>query len=98
MKLPQWLKEHLLKYLITVFLGLFAFVAAKIWNDISVPFLEHVFPAVSNKTWLLICSILGLLVILLVSVLIAVSRSHREPTVAEKENRLRIGSINSTSV
>jgi len=88
MKLPQWLKEHLLKHLVTVFVGLFAFVAAKIWNDVSVPFLAHVFPAISNKTWLLICSILSLLVILLVFVLIVVFRSHREPTIAEREKQI----------
>jgi ribosomal protein L37AE/L43A len=88
MKLPQWLKEHLLKHLVTVFLALFAFVSAKVWNDISVPFLEHVLPAVSNKTWLLISSILVLLVILLGAALIIVLRSHRELTISEKEKEI----------
>jgi hypothetical protein len=88
LKLPQWLKEHLLKHLVTVFLGLFAFVAAKVWNDISVPFLANVFPAISNKTWLLICSILVLLVILLVFVLIVAFRSPREPTAREREKEI----------
>ncbi len=88
MKLPETLKEQLVKNLVTALVALFAFFAAKIYHDISAPFLAYVLPAISNETLLSLCLLLLLLVILLVSWVIYLYRVHREPTVREREKEI----------
>ena len=78
MKLPEPLKTQLTKNLVTALVALFAFFGAKVYHDVSAPFLAHVLPAISNATLLSACSLLLLLVILLVWWVIYLHRVNRE--------------------
>src|SRR5437879_9215255 len=83
MKLPELLKEQLVKNLVTALVALFAFFGAKVYHNISAPLLAHVLPAISNATLLSLCLLLLLLVILLVWWVIYLHRLQRELPTAE---------------
>lgn len=66
MKLPEPLRKHLTTALVTAIVGLFAFFGAKVYHDISGPFLVYILPAISNKT-LLSAGLLGWLLAILLA-------------------------------
>src|SRR5208282_1199615 len=81
MKISETIKERLLRGLIAAILGSIGWLATSIAKDAVEPFLKSVLPAINNKTLLLLCLMLFLVILILgtwVAFLLWGDKSERE--------------------
>jgi hypothetical protein len=87
-KLPESLKQWLILSLAAGAVGAFGYLLAQIIHGISDPFWKYIAPAISVPILLSLCCLQLLAIVLLVIWVIYLHRSHREPTIAEKEKQI----------
>jgi hypothetical protein len=65
MKISEVIKERILIGLITLLSGAIGVLLTSIYKDAAAPFIQNVLPAINNKTLLLLCLLLFLIILIL---------------------------------